>query len=479
MGVVDILEIGKQGMDTNRQALQTTSNNIANANTPGYSRQRAVLSTNEQPTQGQVKMNGVQVKQTIRVHDRFVQNQIVDEYQVFGSTQARAQGLKRVESMVHNDAYRVGDLLNGFFNDFRELSANPEVNALRSNVTFSAQEAVNGFRSLSNNLVAVKDDLDMQISVNVETVNTLAKEVADLNGKIAHFEARGDEPLELLDRRDAAVREIAQKLGFQDFVGNNDEVNITAGGLGVLVNGTTVNELVVMRTPAKGDKTSGSYDIFVKDGEGLREATRFIQTGEIGGLIHVRDKVVNPSLKHLDHIAHQFGNSINAVHRQGVGSDGKSGRNMFDLIEGVEGAAQTIRISNDIATNASAIAVGATPNAPGDNRVALQIAEMQNAGLLSDDPASDNGGGPSRQTFNDSLTGLVGRVAVQVEHEQHMFKHQEAIVNQLETYRQSISGVNLDEEAMSMMQYQAAFNASAKALKVGDDLLQTILSLRD
>jgi flagellar hook-associated protein 1 len=478
MSVSDILEVGKQGLDANRQALQTASNNVANANTPGYSRQRVQLATNEQPTQGQVRLPGVMVKETIRVHDQFVQNQIIDESQILGAAKARTLGLRRIENTVHNDANRVGDLVNNFFNDFRELSANPEVNALRSNVTFAAKEAVTGFRGLSNNLVGVRDDIDMQISVAIEKVNTLAKEIADLNGKITHFEKKGDSPLELMDRRDAAVREISSKLGFQDSTDGKGHVNISAGGLGVLVNGPTVNEILVMRTPEKGDKAAGSYDVFVRDGDGLRLATQHIKEGEIGGLIHTRDKVLNPTLNHLDEIAFNFANKVNEVHFQGVGADGLTGRNLFKVPTVRQGAASGMELSSEVAKNSGAIATGFTVGASGDNRVALAIAEIQNLALLSDDPGKQSVG-PERQTLNESLNSLVGKVAVQVEHEDHILKHQEAIVGQLENYRESISGVNLDEEAISIMQYQACFNASAKAMKMGDELLQTVLSIKD
>jgi flagellar hook-associated protein 1 FlgK len=477
MPIVDLLEIGKQGLDANRQGLQTSSNNIANANTPGYSRQRAVLSTNDQPLQGQTRLPGVNVKQTIRVHDKFVQNQIVDEFHLLGSAKMRTEGLRRVEGAVHNEAFRVNDLLNGFFNDLRQLSANPETNALRSNVIFSAQEAANGFRSLSNNLVAVRDDMDSQIAVAVERVNTLAQEVADLNGKIAFYEGKGEPPLELLDRRDVAVREIAQKLGFQDFVDTHDRVNMTAGGLGVLVNGTTFSELVVMRTPENGAKSAGSYDVFVKDGQGLRSATNYLKEGEIGGMIHVRDRVINPTLKHLDAVAYQFADNVNLIHRQGVGGDGFTGRDLFENSTTVQGAAQRIKVTEEIRNNSRAIAVGAAPDLTGDNRVALALADLQNMTLVSDDPTAETAG-PDRQTLNESLTSLVGKVGVQVEHEDRLFRHQEAVVSQLENYRQSVSGVSLDEEAVSMMQFQSAFNASAKAMKVGDELLQTILNIK-
>lgn len=477
MGVTDILEIGKQGMDANRQGLTTSSNNISNANTPGYSRQRAVLSTNDQPLQGQLRMQGVNVKQTIRVHDRFVQNQIVDQFQNTGAAKMRSDGLARVESAVHNEAFRVNDLLNGFFSDVRELSANPEVSALRSNVTFSAQEASNGFRSLAHNLLSLREDLDGQIRVGVEQVNTLAREVADLNAKIAFYEGKGEPPLELMDRRDIAVGEIAKKMGFQDFVDNRDRVNLTAGGLGVLVNGTNYNELVVMRTPANGDKAAGAYDIFVKDGSGLRLATKYLTQGEIGGLLHVRDKVISPNLKHLDAVAYEFASNVNEIHRSGIGSDGYNNRDMFDIPDGPEGASQLIAVKQEILSNPSAIAVAGTPGSPGDNRVALALASLQSDALMVEDPIS-NPDGPVRQTLNESLTGLVGRVGSQAEHEGNIYRHEEAVGTQLENYRQSVSGVNLDEEAISMLQFQSAFTASAKAMKVGDELLQTILSIK-
>src|SRR5262249_25739184 len=107
MPVIDILEVGKQGLHTNREALQTTSNNIANVNTPGYSRQKAIISTLDQPTESAARMRGVELKEVIRVHDGFVKNQILEEAKNHANTLARTDGLRRVESMVHNDGYRI------------------------------------------------------------------------------------------------------------------------------------------------------------------------------------------------------------------------------------------------------------------------------------------------------------------------------------------------------------------------------------
>ena len=491
MAVTDILEISKQGLNTNREALQTTSNNIANVNTPGYSRQKSIISTVEQSPQGQLRMHGVEVKQVIRVHDGFVRNQILEEAKNFGSTQARTDGLRRLESLVHNDGYRIADLVNGFFNDFRELSANPEMNTLLTNISYSAEAASNGFKGINEAMTGLKHDLDQQVEVAVMEVNTLAKEIAGLNASISQFKSRGEAPLELLDRRDVALREMADKVGFQLSKDGHDSANISAGGLGVLVSGQYASELVVMRTPAREGKAAGSVDIFVKEGEGFRRVTDHLNKGSIGGMLHVRDKVLEPSLRHLDATAYQFAKTVNEVHRQGVGRDGIGNRNLFQDLNHVEGASALIGLSADVKTNSEAIAVGVTPGARGDNRIALRIADIQNIPLLADDPGKISAGRgidqetnvnplslEGRQTLNEALNGLVGAIAIQAEHEEQIFRHQDAILSQLQNYEKSVSGVNLDEEAIGLIQYQSAFNASAKALKVGDELLQTILSLK-
>jgi flagellar hook-associated protein 1 len=491
MPVIDILEIAKQGLNTNREALQTTSNNIANVNTPGYSRQKAIIQTAEQSPQGQLRMHGVELKQVVRIHDGFVRNQILEESKNFGATSAKAEGLRRMESLVHNDGYRIADLVNGFFNDFRELSVNPEMNTLLTNISSSAESASSGFKGMYEAMNGLRHDLDQQIDVQVVEVNTLAKEIAGLNGSIAQFRARGEAPLELLDRRDLALKAMADKIGFQLSKDEHDNANITAGGIGNLVNGQNVSELVVMRTPAREGKPAGSVDIFIKEGEGLRRVTNHMDKGSIGGMLNVRDKVVDPSMRHLDAAAYQFVKTVNEVHKQGVGRDGIGNRELFADISQVEGAAAMVGLSKDVKGNSEAIAVGMTPGAKGDNRIALRIADIQNMALVSDDPgklnsdekiAVDSNVTPKsidgRQTLNETLNGLVGSIAVQTEHEDQIMRHQEAILSQLQNYEKSVSGVNLDEEAISLVQYQTAFNASAKAMKVGDELLQTILSLR-
>lgn len=480
MAISDILEIGRQALAANRQALQTTSNNIANVNTPGYSRQRAQFSSNEQSVSGGVRIGGgVDIKAVSRAHDQFVHHQLIDESRAFGAAKMRFEGVRRLEGAVNNEGFQIGDLVNKFFNDVRELSANPETTALKTSVAISAENTASGFRKMYDSLQAIKSDIDNQISFSIDQVNSLTKELASLNENIQRYEASGESPNDLYDRRDQVQRDLSVKLGFQTFTDDHGNVNLSAGGLGVIVQGADRRELVALRTPGEGKKEAGSLDVFVKEANGLRNVTSAMVDGEVGGLVQVRDEVVNGTLNHLNKAAYEFANQVNAVHKEGVGSDGISGRGLFKDLNDSRDAAHFLEVSDEIKKGYETVAVGYSSDAAGDNRIALKIAELQNQKIMPLTVAtSEVVTEGATQTLNDSLNTLVGKVAMTAQAEEQNLKHQEAVVNQLESYRQSISGVSLEEEAINLMQFQATFNAAAKAMKVGDELLDTILSLK-
>jgi flagellar hook-associated protein 1 len=480
MAVNDILELGRQGLNANRQALQTTSNNVANANTPGYTRRKAMMETpNTALAQSSMMGAGVEVKKVIRVHDDFVQKQIVDESQALGGLRSKSESLHRLENVVAKDADHLSSLVNKFFNDYRELSANPETGSLRDIVGASAESLGSGMRRMNDSLDSMKVELDLKISNTVEQVNSLTSELAGLNNSITSAEARGDIPNDLYDKRDAALRQLSQKMDVQVSTNENGQVNVVAAGT-VLVQGSTSLDLTVTRTPESGTKGAGQLDIFIKhpiSGGADRPITAVIRDGELGGMLHVRDKVVDQAQRDLDKVAFRISKSVNDIHKQGVGRDGIGERELFnDLGTEERGAAFRFGISDQIKSNREAIAVGLSADAIGDNQIALNIANLQN---LKEFAPTEEDGVKETRTFNESIHALVGRIGVETQNQDSFYQHQQAVVDQLENYRQSVSGVSLEEEAINMIQYQAVFNASAKAMKVGQELFETILSLKD
>jgi len=476
MSVNDILDVGSRGLQTQRQALTTTSSNVANANTPGYSRQRTQI-VNQPPNyvHGLPIGSGAEVKKVIRVHDEFVQKQLVDENQSLGNLKMKSEVLSRFEALTTQEGSNLSESLNKFFNDFRELSTNSENPTLKNIVRSSGEGLARSFKQMGSSLEMGRRELDLRVGDVVNEINVSVKEIADLNNTIVLAESRGEVPNELMDRRDMLIRDLAQKIDLQVTEDQRNQKTIVAGNA-VLVQGADHFELSVRRSAAEGEKAAGSMSVFVNSSSVPREISKSIKSGELAGLMQARDKVINPALRHLDRIAFNVAHKVNEAHSQGVAADGEGNRKFFkDLGDQEEHAAFHFDINSDIKENHERIATGFSAGTSGDNRVALAIAEIQNEKIL---PSAEVGG-TVNLTLNESVNNLVAQVGTSTQHETQMFSHQKAIVDQLENYRQSYSGVNLEEEALDMIKYQTVFNASAKAMKVGEDLLDTILSLKD
>lgn len=479
MSISDLMEIGKQGLAANRQALTTNSNNIANANTPGYSRQRAVMEANSvSQTDGVFIGGGVSVPRVVRAHDVFVERQLTDESRTFGTVKSRSEGLKQMENLLTRDGFEIGDSVNNFFNSFRELSANPENSSLRNLVLENAEGAAQAFRRVTGSLTDMQSQIDTKISAMVDGINGQLEELGGLNAKITEFEHLNQSPNELYDRRDAIVRDLSGKLGWQFTSDEAGHANLASGGMGVLVQGGMVNKLQAVRSAANGDKSAGNVDIVVVDNFGEHRITQNLKEGEIAGLIQVRDQMINGTLKQLDHSAYQLAKSVNELHETGSGMNGETGKKIFTESEEIPGFASLIDVHSDVKGNVSALAAGLENGAPGDNRLALELAELSNKKLLPPQGLIQEGA-EGQNTIGESLANIAGKLASETAKESETMKHQESIMNQLENYRQSISGVSLEEEAVQMMQHQAVFNASAKCMRIGDELFQTILNIKE
>jgi flagellar hook-associated protein 1 FlgK len=326
---------------------------------------------------------------------------------------------------------------------------------------------------MNESFEGMKRELDLRIGDAAEQINSMTHEIAGLNDTIAQCESRGEIPNDLYDRRDMMVRNLSSKLDVTVTPDQRGQITIISGG-SVLVQGNDCCSLTVARTPDSEGKTAGQVDVFVKNaGGGERPITRLITGGELGGMIRVRDAVIGEAQGQLDKIAHHVAGAVNGVHTQGTGLDGTSGKKLFNDVGDVKGAAFRFGISDEVGKNYEGIAVGSSL-ASGDNTIALKIADLQNEkGLASTNVADQS------HTINESLNALVGKIGVETQRDDSFFQHQQAVVDQLNNYQQSISGVSLEEEAVNMIQYQTVFNASAKAMKVGEELFNTILSLKD
>lgn len=190
--------------------------------------------------------------------------------------------------------------------------------------------------------------------------------------------------------------------------------------------------------------------------------------GSIGGALEVRDKVVNNVLDRVNEMAFTLATGVNEAHKLGFDAYNKQGTEFFVVPSKLDTAAEDLKLNTDIVNDVMKIAAAAQPDSPGDNRVANVIAALQNQQLM------DNG----TSTIGDSYNGLVGQLAVLTHRVNMEQDHQKNIVDQLKNVRESVSGVSLDEEAVKMIEFQKAFDASARVIRTADEMFDTVLSLK-
>jgi flagellar hook-associated protein 1 FlgK len=458
-------------MMNSQTALQTTAHNISNKTTEGYSRQRVDLVTNLPVGEGKLRIGmGARAAMVNRTNNPYIEKQLEREGTNLGYANARADMLGRVEQ-VYNEQVNKGlnHSMGQFFNTFRELSNNPESLATRTQVKESADNMCKDFLRMNNSLKEIQRDADFRIATKVEEVNQLTKEIAALNEKVQSVEVMGVPANDERDRRDQLVKELGQKINIRYAEGKDGSIAVTAGNTAVLVSGFSQMELKVASTPASEGKGEGNFDIFYQS---TPESTpvnvsKQMTGGEVGGLLQVRDQVCNGLVADMDWLAYSVTSEVNKAHSQGYDRMGRTGVNLFEPMD-IDRASESMKVNEELLSDVSLIAAAGQPGAPGDNRIANVLSGLQYRQVMDDGSA----------TFDDFYNSLVGRIGIETQRSNSAVESQKDMVNQLKNVRESISGVSLDEEATKMIEFQKAFDASARLVRTADEMMDTVLNLK-
>jgi flagellar hook-associated protein 1 FlgK len=468
---VNMFNIGKSGLMVSKQAMTTTGHNIANVNTEGYSRQNVDVTAANVITNGRLTFgNGALAKQVSRVSDEYLEKRIQSEHKNFANAEEKDVYLAQTEQ-IFNESNNDGlnRLATRFFNEFRKLSSDPANTAIRSSVRESSAQLTGEVRRMDHELKEVTKNIDDRIEGYVRELNSLAKEVRDLNMAIDKAELGGGNAPDLHDKRDIAIKKLGAMADISTSKDNNGRVTITIAGHVPVVTGEALTELEVARTPP--DPTTGKkeerLDIFVKTEGAPQKITQILKAGRLGGLLEVRDKDIANAQDQVNKVAFLIANEVNNVHRQGYGLDGASGRNFFSEPISEARAAESMKISDNILNNLNAIAAAKEPGSEGDNRIAVALSAV---GDLK------GAGGDSSSSILDVYNSLVSGLAVKSGATKKELIFQKDVLSQLENVRESLVGVNLDEETANLVKFQHSYAASAKVLQVADESVQTILN---
>mgnify|MGYP001420723265 CR=1 FL=1 len=479
------LETAKRGLNTHQSALQTTGHNIANANTPGYTRQRVNFKTTEPypaPALNRPQIpgqfgTGVRAGSVERVRDAFLDVQYRGENSKYGYWNAQAEALRRMEEIMNEPSEDgLAKTLDRFWQSLQDLAVNPNDSGARSVVRQRGIAVADTFRYLSNSLTSIQEDVQSEIEMTVEEINSIARQLDNLNKQIAAVEPHGYLPNDLYDERDRLLDQLSELANLKiDYVkSGGNALDIAEGKVSVfivasdgiehlLVNGA---DLAAGPSPVVVDSDTNEVTI------GGDPVELDMTIGKLSGLIDMH-KEYTDMLENLDIMAYSFVTRFNEVHRDGwnleaINSDPPAHNpvNFFEELTEISGAAKNINLDEAIIDSLDNIAAALTPE-EGDGGNALKLADVKNE-VLQDLPGTS--------TLQSFYQGIIGEMAVKAQEANRMQGNSDTLRSAVEQRRQSTSGVSLDEEMINMVRFQQAYNASARMVTVVDEMLDKIIN---
>lgn len=453
-GLFDTLGTATRGLAVVQSGIATTGHNIANANTPGYSRQDVLFSA-RRPDMTAVGAigRGVEVAGVRRIQDDFLLNNLRSQTARRESYSSIDSALSEVESILGSvDNDHLGDALSAFFGAWNSLAQPPIVDSMKDLVVQAAVQLVNDFHSIDDSLTSLESNIESSIQLEIGNLNRLLTQVADMNRQIMAAESGGEEANDLRDQRDLLITQvssIAEVTVHEREDGTKDV--ILAGRTMVARDSVTLFESEYQRD---GD----GYRMMVVTG-GNKQAVN-LSTGKLEGLLTSRDVHLAGVRDRLDDVAAKIINDVNALHVQGR-TLGSSGLQFFTGTN-----LHTIGLNPEIAASPSLVVAGRTTS-PGDNEIALAIA---NLGNLSSDTTDT-------RTVSDAYRSLLTDLASQRSTYEFMVENQQAVVASLDAKLASVSGVSLDEEGAAMVRYQNAYTAAAKVVTTVQEMYDTLMSM--
>lgn len=513
------IETAKRSLNTQTAALNTTGHNISNANTEGYSRQIVKMQASlpmeaygflRSTAAGQMG-TGVEFNSIERVRQSYLDDQYRNENSNLGSSSVRHDTLQKLEALM-NEPSDTGlrKVLDNFWSAWSDLSQDPENITNRKIVSETTKALTDALNQMSTQLNTLDSDLTKSISLKASETNTLLQTVADLNNNITKLEGLGDNPNDLRDQRDLAIDKLSKIA--------NVQVTQLSNGYQVTLGGQLVVSGSVVTAPVSAESLKAAYD-----GGAL-------SSGEAFGLFMSRDRYVAEYKTQMDQLANTLANGdveitlpagtvlpedtvlntgtngtavtysnannnrtlttdtkvtvkgINGLLQLGYtvsGATPETGVALFTAKDGGVITAGTIIlnpvISNDPNKISTSMRVTGTGTANekvviGNNDLALVMAGMKTAKFDFGTALSSTG------SVDDYFSAIVGQLGVQTQEAERQTKNAEALTEQVEMSRQSVSGVSLDEEMTDLIKFQHAYSAASRFMTTFDELLNKLIN---
>jgi flagellar hook-associated protein 1 len=447
----------RQALSAQQFALSITQKNVANANNPTYTRQVAVFS----PGSPDEMLSGVPSVSIQASRNGYIDYGISHELQLLGENSAMADALQQVDAIFSgNGGQGLQQSLSEFFNSFSSLAGAPENLTLRQQVLSKAQALTAEFHRVYNGMQRVLVSQNSTMTDTVNEINSVTQKIAELNKSVSAAKgAKSDDEFTLRDTRQALIEELSSLVDISYYETESGAITVTTkqGGLLVLEDQSHPLGLVPV---------AGGVNLNIQlDGTDITSA---MESGRLGGLVMAQERIAG-YLNNLDDMAAQIIARVNEQHAQGIDLSGVGGGAFFapftQLTAGSNnGAARSMSV---VLADPREIAAAGAATGVGNNDNAKLLAAIQDEKLFTS----------STQTASQFFAGLIYGIGSDEKAAADNVTTQNDVLIQLKNQRDSSSGVNLDEEALNIVKYQKAYQASAKFASVLESLSDEILNI--
>ena len=453
-GLTGALNISLGSLQVDEDAIATSANNVANADTPGYSRQIANLAETPPITIGNVQFGtGVTLQSVTSTRDSILDLRVNQETQLQGQLNAFISDGQQIQSLFNETGGTALQApLTAFFTSLSQLSANPSDINTRQGVLTAAQNLATAFNQTSANLSTLQSNTNLGVTQTVNQINTLTTQLAMLNTQIASSTGAGQNPGPLVDQRQLLLNQLSNLVDVSEINAGNGNITLTTSAGAPLVVG---GQSFALSTQVNA--TTGQQDVFSQG----TDITTKIASGQLAGQIQIRDQEI-PSLQNsLDTLAFNFANAVNTQSAAGFDLNGNAGGNFFTPPAAVAGAAGSLSVA---ITNPAAIAASQDGQS-GDNANANALLALQNQNIV---------GGETPLNY---YSGIVFKIGNDVSSAQASEQSGSAVLQQIQNLQGGVSDVDQNEEAGKLVQFQSAYEASAEVATTVDNLLQDTINI--
>jgi len=447
----------QSALSATQQAINVTSNNVANATTPGYRRQEAVLDEISPASDGKIGStnfaiigNGVRLDAVMRAQTNFVDRQLRASNGDSEYSSSLSKSLSQVEScLAEPGTSGISAALDKFWNSWNDLSTSPESPAVRATVISSGQTLANRLNNLYMNIKNAQSGTDDVLTDDVKQINEITHRIGDLNAQITDVLSSGAQPNNMMDQRDQLLDQLSGLVGIQ--VNGNDQSGIIVSVAGrTIIQGSQVSDLET-QTGAGGNLSV----CWKSDGTPIN-----LTTGSMKGVLDARS-TMEGYVTNLNTFTQELINRVNTLHSSGMDLTGTQAGNFFAGTD-----ASTIAVDPTILNSPSKLAAAGS-TAPGDNSVAVALAGVKDEVM----PALGN------VSLTSSYANFVTQIGGDVKKATSDNEVNSLNQKQLTAQRESISGVSMDEEMMNMMKFQQSYSAAARVFSVISSMMDTTINM--